>query len=289
MTRAADRLIVCGCRGQRKPPEGCWHDLIVTGLSGKPGVSEHVTADHDGPVHLYRKIEMPPSPAVCAPAANEPMVPEPGWLRRSLPAAQAPVAPISPAHALDRLSPAPESSHAPRQAALLRGRLVHRLLQSLPDLAPEQRAETARSFLARHAPSLAEDERARIAAETLAILDDPRFAALFAPESHAEAPIVGRIARDGRPPLAVSGQIDRLAVTADCVLIADYKTNRPAPRKLADIPPAYVAQLALYRAVLAKLYPERPVRAALVFTDGPHLIELPAEALAAALAQLTST
>jgi ATP-dependent helicase/nuclease subunit A len=86
----------------------------------------------------------------------------------------------------------------------------------------------------------------------------------------------------------VSGQVDRLAVTADHVLIADYKTDRPAPRELAAIPPAYVAQLALYRAVLAKLYPDRPVRAALVFTDAPRLIELPAEVLTAALGPLTS-
>ncbi|MGZ9021420.1 MAG: PD-(D/E)XK nuclease family protein, partial [Rhodoplanes sp.] len=195
------------------------------------------------------------------------------------------VAPISPAHALGQPSPARDQCHTAREAALVRGRLVHRLLQSLPDLAPDRRAESAHSFLSRHAGSLAEDERAQIAAETLAILDDPRFAALFAPGSSAEAPIVGRIAINGGPPLPVSGQVDRLAVTPDCVLIADYKTNRPAPRRLADIPPAYVAQLALYRAVLAKLY---PVRAALVFTDGPHLIELPSETLAAALGQLTS-
>ena len=72
------------------------------------------------------------------------------------------------------------------------------------------------------------------------------------------------------------------------MLIADYKTNRPAPRGLAEVPPAYIAQLALYRAVLAKLYPDRPVRAALVFTDAPRLFELPPEALTAALAHLTS-
>ena len=57
-------------------------------------------------------------------------------------------------------------------------------------------------------------------------------------------------------------------MTADAVLIADYKTNRPAPRRPEDAPAAYVAQLALYRAVLAKLYPGRAVRAALVWTAG---------------------
>src|SRR5262249_61800029 len=109
-----------------------------------------------------------------------------------------------------------------------------------------------------------------------AVLDDPRFAALFA-GSRAEVPIVGRIARPGLPPLAVSGQIDRLAVTPEAVLIADYKTNRPAPQHLKDVPPSYVAQLALYRAVLATLYPDRPVRAALLCTHVPEFLAIPSD------------
>jgi len=86
----------------------------------------------------------------------------------------------------------------------------------------------------------------------------------------------------------VSGQVDRLAVTAGGVLIADYKTNRPAPRRLEEVPPDYVRQLALYRAVLARLYPERPIRAALIWTDVPDLMEISAQALDRALAALTS-
>ena len=35
------------------------------------------------------------------------------------------------------------------------------------------------------------------------------------------------------------------------------------------------AQLALYRAVLARIYPEKTMRAALIFTEGPRLIEVP--------------
>jgi ATP-dependent helicase/nuclease subunit A len=85
----------------------------------------------------------------------------------------------------------------------------------------------------------------------------------------------------------VSGLVDRLAVTADSVLIADYKTNRPAPRRPEDVP-TYVTQLALYRAVLARLYPGKRVRAALIWTDVPDLMELSATALDAALAGVTS-
>ena len=72
------------------------------------------------------------------------------------------------------------------------------------------------------------------------------------------------------------------------MLIADFKTNRPAPRRIEDVPPAYVRQLALYRAVLDKVVPGKPVRAALIWTEVPDLMELSAEALDAALAQVTS-
>jgi ATP-dependent helicase/nuclease subunit A len=87
--------------------------------------------------------------------------------------------------------------------------------------------------------------------------------------------------------VAVSGQVDRLVVTADAVLIADYKTNRPAPTRIEDVPPAYVTQLALYRAVLACLYPDRVIRAALVWTDVPDLMEISADAMDHALARVT--
>ena len=63
----------------------------------------------------------------------------------------------------------------------------------------------------------------------------------------------------------------------------DYKTNRPAP---ATPPDAYVRQLALYRAVLAQLYPDKAIRAALIWTDLPDLIEIPAADLDAALVRV---
>ena len=116
-----------------------------------------------------------------------------------------------------------------------------------------------------------------------------RFCALFSHESRAEVPIVGRIRRVQAGELVVSGQVDRLAVTGDTVLIADYKSNRPAPSGIADVPPAYIRQLALYCAVLAQLYPEKTMRAALLWTDVPDLMEVPAAALERELALVTCT
>jgi ATP-dependent helicase/nuclease subunit A len=286
MTRAIDRLVICGAEGERARPEGCWWNLVFAAL--KPPVSVEEPAENgDGKVWRYRKT--PPSAgktfAATAPAAPAPE--RPSWLDRDASAEPPPVRPLSPALAYDAAAPraAADRSRVDRDKALARGVLVHRLLQSLPDIESAARAEAARDYLARNAAEFSTEERETILEQTLLLLEDPRFAQLFLPGSRAEVAIVGRL-NDGT--LAVSGQVDRLAVTSDSVLIADYKTNRPAPRRLAEVPPAYVGQLALYRAVLAQLYPGKRIRAALVWTDVPDLMEISDASLDAALATVTS-
>jgi ATP-dependent helicase/nuclease subunit A len=190
--------------------------------------------------------------------------------------------PLSPSSAYDEKVMVRTASGADRRKALARGEAVHRLLQSLPDIPRAARTEAARRHLERIAV-FDGGQREGMISQVLALLDDDRFADLFEPGSRAEVPIVGRLARPGQPTLAVSGQVDRLVVTDAAVLIADYKTNRPAP---ATPPDAYVTQLALYRAVLARLYPDKTIRAALIWTDLPDLIEIPAAELDAALARV---
>ncbi len=159
-------------------------------------------------------------------------------------------------------------------------------MQSLPDIPPPRRMDAAKHYLAGAAKDFSSAEQTELAQQVAAILDAPDFAELFAPGSRAEVAIVGRIARpDGRVE-RVSGQVDRLAVTGDAVLIGDYKTDRLVPSGLAEVPAAYIAQLALYRAVLARLYPDKAVRAALIFTAAPVLIEIPVDALEAELGKI---
>ena len=171
-----------------------------------------------------------------------------------------------------------------RQLFRLGGTLVHRLLQALPSLEAPARSSAARDYLARHAPDLNAGEPEEIIAKVLAVLDHPDFAALFAPGSRAEVPIVGRLPRETGAPVMVAGQVDRL-FAGETILLADYKTDRPAPCDFSAIPKPYVAQLALYRAVLGRLFPARSVRAALVWIEGPALVELPAARLETALAE----
>jgi len=181
------------------------------------------------------------------------------------------------------------SSPAERQKALQRGRIVHRLMQSLPDIPPARRNEALARYLARAAKEFSSTEQADIARQVRAVLDAPDFAEVFAPGSRAEVPIVGRIAGTGGEAIGVAGQVDRLIVTDDAVLIADYKTDTAAPRRLDEVPRPYIAQLALYRAVLSRIYPKKALRAALIFTAGPVAMAIPAAAMDAELGKVLTT
>jgi len=276
MTRAADRLVVAGARGVNRMPDGCWYQLIETAL--KRDAVEEPADDGDGTVLRWRKSQNVAfgGPQIAAQAAREKL---PDWLTRNAAAETTPRV-ISPSIA-ERGSMRRMGMGDPR--ALVRGRAVHRLLQALPALPPERRADAARKHLLR-VKDLDATEHETLLREVLAILANARFAALFGENSRAEVPIVGIVS----PSRRVSGQVDRLAVTDQEVLIADYKSDRIVATTVEDISATYVRQLALYRAVLLKLYPNHTARAALIFTAGPALIEMPAALLDAELSRLVT-
>ncbi len=289
MTRAADRLIICGAEGRRKRPQGCWYDLVRGALD--PLLVEE--RDGEDKVWRYSKEAVGEMAMRGLPAAGEAKRTErselPSWLRQSV-AAEAPAAPpLSPSSAFDEeigRGALASGSAADRQRALLRGRIVHRLMQSLPDIPTPRRNDALERYLGHAAREFSRAEHTEIARQVFAILDDDNFAPIFAAGSRAEVPIVGRIARPDGGTEGVSGQVDRLSLTDDAVLIADYKTDGAVPHRLDDVPAPYIAQLALYRAVLTRLYPQKTIRAALLFTIGPSFVELPAAALDAELCQV---
>jgi ATP-dependent helicase/nuclease subunit A len=290
MTRAADRLIIGGCmpgnRNVLRPLS--WYDLIAKGLEGS-GLHMQNVPPPDGVVKRFSRPEdvTPAASPVPAPASAA-AVPLPAWLRR--PAPREPFA----EHLVRPSEPAEDEGHSVRTGetaqlrarALRRGTLVHRLLQSLPDVPSERRHDTALKYLARNAGEWAEGEREALAAKVLALIGGAGFTSVFAPGSRAEVSIAGRLDRPGRLQAVVAGQIDRLVVTPAEVLIVDYKTNHAPPRNAGEAPLAYIRQLALYRAVLQKLYPQKPVRAALLWTETPEMMEIPAPALDAQLATI---
>ena len=284
MTRAEERLYVAGFRGVQRPKGLSWYDMIAAMLGDE---LQPVPARWDATetIRRRRSENMPSLEALdrVEPAPEE--IPLPGWLVTPAAPEAVPERPLSPSTALalaDRVEPAPREGAAARGDAARAGRLVHALLQHLPEIDPAQRVSAAARFLSARASQFAPDHRDDLARQALAVLDDPALADLFGPESRAEVGLGGRVLLPGGREVEISGQIDRLAATDREILIADFKTGRA--RDAAETPPGYLAQLALYRAAVAPLYPGRRTRVFLVWTEGPRIVEIPEESLDAALA-----
>ena len=287
MTRAEDRLYVCGWQGRRAIPGDCWYELVRGGLEAVEAtapIEVDLGAGVPGLIQPGLRLDRPQEGAPrqeAAPPAGEPEPLDLAWADRPPepePARTEPLAPSDPGDEPPVTSPAADAG-----AWFLRGRLIHGLLQHLPGIEPAARPEAARRALARGAGALDAAAQADIVAETLALLEDPGFAPLFGPDSLAEVPVTGLI--DGA---VVSGQVDRLVVADDAVLVVDYKTGRRAPGSVDQVPPAYLRQMALYRALLARAFPGRRIKAGLVFTAGPRLVALPDAALDEAFSALTA-
>jgi len=272
MTRAEDRLYVCGWQGKRAAKlDDTWYGYIKAGIAALPQAQSFIAADVSTDVPCLRlegpQRAVPHDKRVAA--ALTAAAPLPMWATTLPPAEASPPRPLAPSRAIisepAALSPLTDDGKTRYQ----RGIIIHRLLQSLPDIAPAKRRPAAEAFVKRPGWALTPESSADIVSETLAVLDNPAFAPLFAPGSRAEVSVSGLVGKH-----AISAQVDRLAVTPDEVWIIDYKTNRPAPRDRALVDAAYVLQMATYRAALQAIYPTHHVHCVLLWTDGPFTMEL---------------
>ncbi|CUW37500.1 putative ATP-dependent helicase/nuclease subunit A [Magnetospirillum sp. XM-1] len=288
MTRAEDRLVVCGWRGLKAAPETCWHALVQDALA--PIAAEFADPflagtgeTADGPVLVLANAQGAPTEKSRAAGPGErPPSPLPDWALVAAEAEPVPPRPLAPSRPEGEeptvRSPLAELDGKPRWQ---RGKLIHRLLQTMPDLPQSERSRSMLRFLSRPAFGLETAERLDIANEVSDILDHPGLTSLFGPGSRAEVPLVGRIGNR-----VVSGRVDRLSVSETEVIVADYKTNRRPPASADEVPELYVRQMAAYRLALACIYPRHRVRCVLVWTDGPRLTEIEPARLDDALAGL---
>jgi ATP-dependent helicase/nuclease subunit A len=291
LTRARDRVVIGG--RARQPPKSKaeelkgWYPLIEAAFA-RPEVAARVRPLVLGGMQI-RRFGHDPATGGAAEAAPALASALPVWASQAPPADPRALRWTSPSEMADR---ARVSAPSPLEAAgglgrFRRGELIHKLFEMLPDVPDSERASVAGAYLDGQ-PDLDEAQRAEIAASVFAVLTDTRFAEVFGPGSRAEVALAGRA--DALPDgIAISGRLDRLVVTPERVLVVDYKTNRPAPARVEDADPAYIAQMAAYAAVLRALYPHHRVEAALLWTDGPRLTPLADDLLSAALERLAGS
>ncbi|MBT9291215.1 double-strand break repair helicase AddA [Prosthecodimorpha staleyi] len=298
MTRAADRLYVVAHAGRSGLDDECWFQAIDQVLAAAPEAVRIEAPDGTLTATRWRAAERPPVPPVAEATTAGPVEsPLPDWIARPAPSVAGPDL-LRPSKALAEIETrealpaypavsAFEAALTPESFEARRGRVIHKLLEVLPDMAPARRRTAAEAFVARTLADSEAADRGRLVDEVLRVIEDQAFAALFAPGSRAEVAIAGEIALADGTRRAVSGQIDRLAVSATDVVVLDYKTNRNPPSDAAGTPRDYLAQMAVYRRVLADIFPGRRIRCAILWTARPAIVELDPAALDAMAASLS--
>ncbi|WP_353200266.1 double-strand break repair helicase AddA [Sandarakinorhabdus sp.] len=276
LTRAEEILCIGGATKPTREwdvhPDS-WY-AAVTGALADAGL---VAEDHEAwpqPVrHLRGGTPAALAATDVAPAAG--VLPLGHWWREQAPPEARPPRPLSPSS----LGPDPVADPPPspdRRAAARRGTALHRLFETLPELGPDlsaaQRADVARRWCRLNVPDLDVDD---LVETVLRVLDDPGFAAVFASGALTEAPVAAVVGGQ-----VIAGSIDRLLVSETHVLAVEYKTGSRVPANAGAVPPAHAAQLGAYAAALRTVFPGHDVRAALLYTAGPRLIELPRDVLA---------
>lgn len=273
LTRAEDRLYICGHHGTKTPKQDCWYNLIEESFPAD-AVKIESGVNEEGETLYTRRLEY----AQEKPSAPEKQLhekaavataPLPGWVG-SLPAEEpTPPQPLAPSRPDDE-APAMRGPLAEDDGwRFSRGIIVHQILEALPKLPPETWETVLARYLARPRFAMPEAEQKSFAREILAVLRHVEFAPIFAAGSRAEVPVVGLTGKR-----ILSGQMDRILVTEKEVLIVDYKTNRPPPRRAEDVPAIYLKQMAAYRAIIQNIYPQHEVKCALLWTDAPILMTL---------------
>lgn len=274
MTRAEEALFVGGALGRRDrdgPPPKSWYARLRALFPPEAEVEDAIWGRRCE--HGSRAAPLPRAAASPQLPLREPL---PAWLERAPAAEPRPPRPLAPSALGEEDAPDPPFPPGTGRDAALRGTLVHRLLERLPEIPPDDRAGATRAWLERHAGELPPADREAMRASALAVVAHPDWADLFAPGSLAEVPVAAVVGGQ-----VVAGTIDRLVVGPDRVRLVDYKTSRRAPASIDDVPRAVLRQMAAYVAALEATFPGRAVEAALLYTSAPRLIALPAALLAA--------
>ena len=246
LTRAQDRLYVCGWQNQRPTREApCWHALCQSGWTGLADPVPFDTAPADRrAARLARRgaAAQQPSDRAAAPrraGRRDARVRDaaglgarhrrhPSRARRSRWRRRGRAIPSRRPCRRSRWTGATASSAACSCTGCCR---------ACPSCPKPSGSPAAQAFLALPVHALTQEEQDEIRAETMAVLTDPDLAELWGPASQAEVPVVGLIPGDTPDAShALSGQIDRVVVDPERVLVVDFKTVRPVPAREEEVP-----------------------------------------------------
>ncbi len=269
-TRAESELYIAGNEGMGRSRKESWYDYARDTFEILDDVQTQICDISEKEIFHFT------NPATTDEAdkadknedKNTSDLPVPPWLYKKIEPSETPLKTLTPSRpdgidTEESLSPLTASNNN----RFKRGNIIHKLLQILPDINSEFWEDRIRYFLNLPAHNLSKSDQENILTETLKILNDPIFAPIFGEGSRAEVSITAIVNNK-----TLSGQIDRLLITDDKILIVDYKTNRPPPLTAADIPQMYKDQMNAYEAALKQIYPDKQIQKALIWTNTATLM-----------------
>jgi ATP-dependent helicase/nuclease subunit A len=283
MTRAEDVLIVCGYKSSKPISYHTWIDKVRQGLEGKEGTSEREHPITKKPVLYFELGKTQFDDESINQNAEILTHTLPNWLTQKLPPVITPPYPLIPSDTgkglmvedAEESSPVFEVKKNLPNHALERGSVIHKLLEVLPSFSEADRLSAATRYLDRTLPNQNHEE---LLNNVWGIINNKSLNALFSSQSRAEVSVSGQLVISGVS-RSINGIIDRLVVTDSHVLIVDYKTSTTPPLNKSDIPNQHIKQLALYRALLKPLYGDKPIEAALIYTQGPSFFPVESDLL----------
>ncbi len=270
MTRAADRLYVTGFTGAQKAQEGGWYDKIKSAMLDDESVQRIETVQ--GEVLRIENKQIAEPDKVKDESYGEMLSsPPPSWvfdIPATEPSPPKPLVPSTPSRDEEEQDRGLSPLKTADNRRFLRGNVMHKLLEFLPEYPLSKHKEIAARFMDKNAGDLSQQIRDNIVKEVCAILSHPEYRNFFLPGSMAEVSVTA-LMPDNK---VISGQIDRLVICEEDIWIVDYKTNRPSPEEAGGVPKVYSDQLKAYRDVIQKIYPKHTIHCALLWTDVPRLM-----------------
>lgn len=270
MTRSEDRLYICGHSSKKTPDTRSWYFSIKESMEAHP-YSE--TTKDERIIIASPQIKNPDRTGHSLHLEEIYGGELPDFLFKPAPKEQPKGRILSPSSLLEDKEVSASPLLDQNNKRFRRGNLTHKLLEILPQLPEEKRESTAFKYLERFANDLNNQIRSQILNETINILNNSEFKAIFGPKSRSEVPITAHLP-NGK---TINGQIDRLLVNKTDIWIIDYKTNRPPPKNPEDVPKIYIEQMRAYKQALQKIYSAHSFHCALLWTDGPFLMPLEIE------------
>lgn len=292
MTRAESWLIIAGAGETADEPGKSWHDTVRAGLSQldcQPFDSP-VTERVGEPGLRFQTGDWPPAAPREIEARAQGPVTLPDWMTMPPPAPPAPPKVLTPSDlggakilfrdlGVDLLDD-PED-------AKRRGRQIHRLLEVLPAHPPGDWDRIAPHLLGAGVDAAGEDEIDGLLSEARAILDNPDLATLFVPDALAEVTLSAPTTMAGAA--RIIGTVDRLILTPTRVTVVDFKTNAVVPDRAEDTPAGILRQMGAYAEAVGKIYPDREVALAILWTRAATLMDIPVTLAGAAFSMLDAT